>query len=245
METPSYEAVVNTYDIEVLKSGGDLQVTSLTKDGDLKLGDDRFNAMFRFVQRWRFNSPTLTALFEGVVTSRDRKRHLVGQRNQVVAAIRETTPAEQLHALNDEIAANEFGPAAYAGAIVLVLNNLLQRFKSDLDVHDEIWKKAYPLIEGCSVGSIVEAAANNFRHHDEWARSEPPTRQQLPSILTVAAILKRPIASDGSRHPFRQNVCPEIIEALSGGDYERLNHKVFTFANSIVSGKVDNYCCRD
>lgn len=242
IQAPSYEAVVNAYDIAILKPGGDFQVTStgalhLTKDRTLKLGDDRFNAMFRLVERWRLNSPTLAVLFEAVANSRDQKQHLVDQVNGGGLAIHDTHSVEAFRTLNDEIGANEFGCAVYAGAIMLVLSNLLLRFKIDLNANDKDWKGACPLIEGCSVGSIVQAAANNFRHHDEWARTDPPKPRQLRWISTIAAILKRSIAPDGSRHPFRYNACPEIIEVISGGDYERLNRNVFTFANRMVSGR--------
>jgi hypothetical protein len=58
---------------------------------------------------------------------------------------------ERFHALNDEIAANEIGGSACAGAIVLALSGLLQSFKNDMDASKDDWDKSAPLIQGCSV----------------------------------------------------------------------------------------------
>jgi hypothetical protein len=63
----SYQEIIETYDIGLLKAPGDLQLTAdgdiAVHDEDLKLGNDQYNAMFRFVQAWRFNSLTLEGLF--------------------------------------------------------------------------------------------------------------------------------------------------------------------------------------
>ena len=92
-----------------------------------------------------------------------------------------------------------------------------------------------PLTEGYSVGAIIDAAANNFRHHDEWAKTEPPSQQQLRSISVIAAVLKIAIKPNGGRHPFRRNVCPDIVVVLSQGSFEIMNRNIFAFANSMVS----------
>jgi hypothetical protein len=76
---------------------------------------------------------------------------------------------------------------------------------------DDDWDECSPLIKGCSFGSVVTAAANNFRHHDEWARRDPPTEKQMKSIRVIAAVLKVPIGKNGNGHPFRRNVCPEVV----------------------------------
>ncbi|MGH7812419.1 MAG: hypothetical protein ACREQI_00245 [Candidatus Binataceae bacterium] len=233
-QAPSYEDVVKTYGLEVLKPGGDLQITTTgglerTSDGGLKFGDDRFNAMFRLVQRWRFNSPTLMVLFDSDVHARAQKQRSNEQRNRMNFAAQDANFVREFHALNDEIGASEFGCAAYAGAIMVVLSNLLLRFGNDLKATDEDWKKSDPLVGGYSVGSVIRAAANSFRHHDEWARTNPPTPQQLPSIEVIASTLNEPTTR------IRSNACPEVIQALSGGSYDQLNRNFFTFANNMVA----------
>ncbi len=141
----------------------------------------------------------------------------------------------RFHTTRDELGACDFGEMACAGAIMVVLNNLLIRFKKDLDATNNDWNKGAPLIEECSFGSVVTAAANNFRHHDEWARHDAPNEKQMKSIRVIAAVLKEPIRTNGKGHPFRRNVCPELVEALSGGNCEELNRKFFAFAKNMAA----------
>lgn len=143
------------------------------------------------------------------------------------------------HERNDEISANAIGTASYAGAIVMVLSRLLLAFKDDLNATNQEWTQSNPRIEGCSIGAIIEAAANNFRHNDEWLKhARKPTEQQLRSIRMLATALREPIAPDGSGHKLSRDICPEILELLSYGDFEQLASNYFTFANSIPSGRV-------
>ncbi|MDE2229789.1 MAG: hypothetical protein KGL11_12220, partial [Alphaproteobacteria bacterium] len=84
---------------------------------------------------------------------------------------------------------------------------------------------------------VLEASANNVRHNDEWAKTRPPTRKQLGSIRVLAAALDEPIAADGKGHRLAREVCPEILQVVSGGDFTRLESAVFTFAKSLLSGR--------
>lgn len=236
-EIPSFDEVVATYNLEVLKKGSDLQLTeegdlALTDDRDLKLGDDRFNALFRLVERWRFNAPTLEMLFAFVTSATSRRGRID---REVEALGRKQFTPQEFHMLFDSIDATELGREIYAGAIVMVLNNLLQRFKRDLRADDGVWRDTGPFFGGASFGSVLAAAANNFRHHDEWARTEPPSAQQLNSIKIIAAALQRPVAMDGKHHPFRDNVCCSLLRVLSDGDNQRLNRNIFAFAAGLAA----------
>ena len=241
MQAPSYEDTIAAYNLEILKPGGDLQISAtgdlqLTPDGDLKLGGDGFNAMFRLVRRWCFNAPTLAVMFDAIARTQEQKQGYEAEKNDIASILFDDPQAiQKFHLLTDEIGASEFGCAAYAGTIMVVLGNLLARFKSDLNATQDDWKQAPPLIEGYSVGAIIDAAANNFRHHDEWAKTEPPSQQQLRSISVIAAVLKIAIEPNGARHPFRQNVCPDVVATLSGDSFEQLNRNLFDFATSMVS----------
>jgi hypothetical protein len=210
---------------------------AVTVDGcDLKWGNDRVNAMHRLIQRWCFNAPTLLGLFKLVRHAQTTKEQLGDEMNMIAPiAFGSTQSAERFHEINNEVGAYTFGGAACAGAIMVVLQNLLMRYKVDLNASNEKWKKSLPQIGGCSLGSIVVAGAANFRHHDEWACSNPPNSQQLSSIKVVAAALNQPIAADGKGHPFRGNICPQLLEAVSGGDCEKLNQRFFAFAKDLAS----------
>jgi hypothetical protein len=234
---PSYEQVIETYDIDILRAPGDLQLTTdgdiAVHDGDLKLGNDQYNAMFRLVQAWRFNSPTLEGLFNLVVSSEAARNRFCEEQEEILARLFATNwshhSLKQYHASNDEIGGNEIGEAACAGAIFVILNNLLSRFQNDLHVGGDRWSRGGPLINGLSLGTLVSAAANNFRHYDEWRRSSPPSRQQQASmdvILKVLGIECRAI---------RENVCPKILKVVGNGNYEKFGNTFFEFAKRIVS----------
>ena len=177
---PAYDHVVDMYELNILKLGGDLQITesgdlALTAYGDLKLGDDRLNTLRSLVDRWRFNATTLDGLFKLVTDAQLAKRRLDDEMNNVASSVFDS-PAlmGRFHTIRDELGACAFGEMACAGAIMVMLHNLLMRFKNDLKAPHDHYNKCAPLIEGCSFGSVVTAAANNFRHHDEWARRDSP-----------------------------------------------------------------------
>ena len=142
------------------------------------------------------------------------------------------------HELNDQISVSELSAPIYAGAIVLVLSGMLQTLKYEIDATYDDWEKSAPLMEGCSVGAIIVASGNNFRHNDEWARTRRPTRKQLPSIRVLAAAFKEPIAADGSGHKFGRNICPATLELLSGGSFDGLASNFFAFARNMVERRL-------
>lgn len=235
---PRYADVIAAYELDV--RGGDLQLTpqgdiAVTADGDLKWGDDRINAMHRLVQRWCFNVPTLAGLFKLVTHAHTTRQQLNDEMNLIAPIVFQNTQnIQRFHDINNEVGASTFGGAACAGAIMVVLHNLLMRYKADLNATKEKWEICTPQIEGRSLGSIVAAGAANFRHHDEWARCNPPNEQQLRSIEVIATVLKQPIAPNGKGHPFRGNVCPEILSVLSDGDIEVLSRRFFAFAKDLA-----------
>jgi hypothetical protein len=232
---PSNNEIVETYDIALLKTPGDLQLTAdgdiAVHDGDLQLGDDQYNAMFRLVQSWRYNSPTLEDLFNLTIGSRQSHRQLNNELENVMSRLFATSwsagTISEYHATNDLIGANEIGEAACAGAFFVILNNLLMRFKYDLRVPQERWVRGEPLMGGASFGALVTAAANNFRHHDEWRRAKRLTRQQRESVKVLQPAL-------GVVEPIRRNVCAALLDRLSYGKYEQVPRTLFAFAKSVT-----------
>ena len=125
----AYESIVTRHGLGRILAGGDLQVTAsgdlaLTRDGDLKFGNDRCNAMHRLVQRWCFNARVLETLFVLVTEESQRKRQAESER-EAVAGVVFASPemTEKFHALGEEVGAGEFGAAACAGAIMVVLQD--------------------------------------------------------------------------------------------------------------------------
>ena len=199
MHLPAYAEVIERYDLDILKVPGDLVAKdgniAITKYGDLMQNNAEYSAMSRLVQGWRFGAPTLQTLFEMAFTTMRLWKDLDESRNHAFTSRR----FDAYHELNDEIGANELASAAYAGVVIPMLNRLLLAFKDDMHSTRDDWEKSPPLIEGHSVGSLLEASANNFRHNDEWAKTRPSDEtytRQRQSRNVLAAAHQEPDGSD-------------------------------------------------
>ncbi len=251
----NYEDVVKTYKIAILEQPADWSVDdrdhARTSDGDIKLGDSVYSALSRLVRLWCYNETHFRYLFEAA-------REMIGRHSQLADEIDDIANkragelaanpmvsidefAKALHAHADSEGLVYFGANTYAGCLMVALGNALQRFKSDLDV-GPAWETAGPTFGGYSVGSIVVAAANGYRHENEWAIQLASTgklkEHQKPSHNVIAGALA------GSSIAEISGVAriPEIVQLLSNGDFERLTLNVFDFAknvaNAAASGKV-------
>lgn len=84
MEDPlslSYSELAVKYDLGSLKEGGDFSITpdgdlATTACGDLKVGDDRHNALHRIVVRWQMEAPVLASMFDDVLECGRRGRNM-------------------------------------------------------------------------------------------------------------------------------------------------------------------------
>jgi hypothetical protein len=203
-------------------------------DGDLKLGNDQHNALHRVVARWRMAAPVLFSMFETVLGANEKKLTYEAMIASLLARkpLDKETAADFLE-LQEAIGANTDGPGNAAGGIAVAINNLLRREWVDLG-KPVSWETAGSRIAGHSFGRVIEAAANNFRHSDEWARAVVPNPQQLDSIRVIAGVFGASLAPDGARHPFRTNVCPKLLLVASGGSFEGLMDKTFDFARALA-----------
>jgi hypothetical protein len=243
---PAYDAIVDDFCLEILKTPGDLSIENgdiaLTKDGDLKMGDTVYSGLFRLVQAWRYNSPHLRFMFSTAEFMREHRVSLDNKMNEAAEARAtqfdigtflkpDLNWNNQYWAIVDEQGAAEFGRATYGGCLVLLLSSSLLRFKDDIDATGDDWMKAAPLYGGCSFGQVIVAAANGFRHEDEWAKTRPSTSKQEASQKILSAALEGKQAHI-LRTPGRS---AEVLELLSnGGDFERLTANFFTFAHNVA-----------
>lgn len=230
----AYGSIVTRQGLSEILGGADLQ---LTPSGGIQLGNDRHNAMHRLVVLWASNWRALDTLFDLVGVDRLRKAYAEAEREAIAAeVVARPELTKKFHALGEEVRAGEFGSAACAGAIMVVLNNLLQRYRTDLRRVSPKWGGIGPPFNGKSLGEVVEAASNNFRHHDEWAAIRgKPTKQQKKSIAVIEAVLvdHTPL-SPAFAVPWRRNACAELLFAVVGGsDFATLEQRFFEFAKAM------------
>lgn len=237
MPVPDYLETLDRFGLGWMKKGGDLQIKggdiAVTPDGDLQFGDARYNALFRLVERWRHNQPTLDVLFASMVDASDSLDDLQEARNSGNGALLYQNPAAY-HQETGEIIGYESASSVYAGSIVVVVNNMLQRFRKDLNASEDAWKAAGPLFSGYSAGSVINAAAANFRHHDEWARSRSPAGQQLASMEVLCAVTGQPVLDRHGHPSIRTNVCREVLLRASDGSADCLHQVTFEFAKALA-----------
>lgn len=209
----SYKNVVDTYNIKILKTVATIQISETGGpkmiNGDFQLGDIKYNAMFRLVQKWRASAPNLSNEFSSTTKLQDQIRHYRNEKNKI-ANILHSNPDKipYLHGLNDKIASCVSQIESMAGNIIMILDNLLDRFYKDLGLQNiESLNKpsnsGINLINKYTFGEIVIAAANNYRHHGEWAITNKLTKRQQKSIKVIGAILDIRLPFDHAHHPFR------------------------------------------
>lgn len=235
-----YWDIAERYNLTPIKKGTDLALTTpegltLTKDFELKRGDDVQSALGRVVGRWWFNAPVLNTLLNIVIQAKQRLADAEKAREEFVTLYRPDPVAAMIlwREIGYEIGVHESGPEACAGAIMVVLQSALRRESSDLN-DPPSWTTAGELIGGHAFGPIVEAAAINFRHSDEWSRRLAPKRRQLDSIQVLADVLGDTLTTDGASHQFRGNKCPEILTALCDDSFETLMDRFFGFARGLA-----------
>ena len=117
---------------------------------------------------------------------------------------------------------------------MIVIGSLLGRFQNDLGVGKEDWIAGTPSYAGHSVGQIFIAAANSFRHADEWkkalfAKKITSKQQHSMSILKAALGLQ----TDYDFHN-TTNICESIFDLIGNCDFDNIARSALTFANNLA-----------
>lgn len=248
LASPPFDEFVELYELHMLKEGGDLQIVNgdlaLTKDCDFMLGDKSYNALFRLAEHWRHNAPHVAVLMQLLDQMTENYRE--GQRRLDDAATAETMRKLETcahgsspqflrawHSHYDEEGAAVSGQALYAGCIVMLASNALLRFWDDLDRPEGPWRNCRRQTGGRSVGEILIASANGFRHGDEWAKTRPLTPQQRRSAEVLISALGAPDSSQlGTAPPGR---CLDVIRLLAHADgIYGFNRAMLGFAHDVA-----------
>lgn len=242
---PGYDEIITRNQIDMLMKPGDLVIRNgdlaLTEWGDLMLNDEYYHSFFKLVQEWRFNYPTLRIMFEAVflsVTNIEKSNknveNILRPPGRIFSQPMPAIDYDAYHKAIDQHGAIEVATGIYAGSVAMVLSKSLLAFKSNISANEDEWRKSAPLFNGCSVGQILEASANNVRHNDEWAKSRPPTSQQLRSIHVLATALNEPMSPNGSGHRLARDICPETLQLICNGNFEKLEKMIFMFAKNMM-----------
>jgi hypothetical protein len=240
MPVQTFEQIVERFGLQEMRSGLDFQTTksgdlATTRDGDLQMGNTRMNAMFRFVQRWRLSESTLVQLFGPMVSAAKRYEELIEEKNNKAHTFFEKP--DLLHELNDGIVESQLLSSTLAGSLTVILNNLFQRLRSDLNASDDEWRNARPEFTGYSMGEAIAAAAANFRHYDEWACMKSPKDQALRSMTVLSSLLNVPALTQHGFPSIRTNVCAEMLMLISQGEIETLYERAIAYAKSLCKFK--------
>src|ERR1700694_5660560 len=130
---PSYEEVVQRYNLTLLMAGDDWSLTNddltLTKDGDAQLGDIAYSSLHRLVELWRYNEPHLRYLFDTANEMFARRECLHQKLNaigpQSMGAQGRVDDFEQFaaefNAIREEQGVAIFGAGTYSGCLMLVV----------------------------------------------------------------------------------------------------------------------------
>lgn len=238
MPPQDFDLALSRFGLEQLKSRLDLQLTktgdiAITRDGDLQLGDTQANALFRFVERWRYSESTIAELFGQLVQADRMLEELSVAREKGEGPSLCQTP-KAYHDVTEAIVESQFISSTLAGSIAVILNNLLQRLKSDINASNADWFSSAPLIKGVSVGEIFSAAAANFRHYDEWAATRTPGDRQMASMRVLCGVLDVPVLTTHGFPTIRNNVCGKVLMLISRGSIDTLHEAVFDYAKSLA-----------
>lgn len=246
--SPPYDAFVERYGLHMLKEGGDLQIVdgdlALTKDRDLMLGDKSYNALFRLAEHWRHSAPHVAVLMD--LLDQMAGNLCEAQRRLDDAAVAETQRKQEAwtfgasseflrawHSHYDEEGGAVFGQEIYAGCIIMLASNALLRFWDDLDRPEGPWRNCRRQFGGRSVGEILIASANGFRHADEWVKTRPMTAQQRRSADVLTSTLGAPDISQ--LEPSPPGRCQEVIRLLAAGEgFDGFNKAMLGFAQDVA-----------
>ena len=233
MRIMDYDQALVLFNLSMLKTKGLVDSTmdkngsiAVTRDGHLQMGEARVNALFRLLERWRISQFTVDELYATWRSTRDELKTLRSQHHNssLVADPRKS------HSEAESLSELEENSGILAGAIFVVLNNLLQRFKQDLEIFQSSTAASAP--NQPPFEAVIIAAAANFRHYDEWAGSHATNSQQQKSVSALCQFLGMPPNGASGRPAIRSNVCGLVLEKLSDDAVETLHRKLFEYAKT-------------
>ena len=250
LASPDFDGLVDRHGLVMLQARGSLTLIdgdiATTKDGDIRLGDIPFSALYRLVEHWRHNAPHLHHLYllaEMMLSRRVEALKRLDRAAEITATrIADSGHIEHSpeffaawHAHWNEEGAAVFGNQTYAGCLILLASSALIRFRDDLDPTEAEWRSCGQRFGGHSTGEVIVAAANGFRHEDEWAKTRKPTSRQKFSQDVLADALGPQIIGQDNPPPGR---CPEVLKLLArDGGFDGFAGAILSFAHEVAQSR--------
>ena len=157
MKLIDYHVALNRFGLQRLSEAGVIDLVidakgdlAMTRDGDLQVGDTKHSALFRLIERWRASQPAIDALFGTLDQVEEQKLNLIATRQPISLS----KNARDFHAVSEGIKGSDHAAGAVGGALAVLLDNLLMRFKLDLGAQESDWKTTGPSYAGQSLGQV-------------------------------------------------------------------------------------------
>lgn len=226
MRKPStFSEIITEYNLSY--QPGDLRITPTC----LKIGSDQNDALRILIEVWRLSEPQLQYLFNHIIMLDGIIPHSAKSFEHAVCETWEVFETELFHAAIDEEHSYKIMRDAFAGAFMVVLNDIFYSYRKNSKVNKQIWESAGPLISGRSVGTVIESAANSFRHYAEWRldwnKHKRFTQQQCRTIDVIADVLHLNTLDAAYNASF------DLLFILSRGHWDYLAQRLFKFAQGV------------
>lgn len=110
----------------------------------------------------------------------------------------------------------------YAGTLFVVLSSWIQTFGKRIGLTQSQWLDTGETIRNQKLSKVIWAAANNFRHYEEW-RIETPKSKLSTDVL----------AGIGLQSPWDRNLSSEVLDIVLFADSEDVWKKMHVIANEL------------
>lgn len=212
---------------------------------DLQIIDPLWLALWRMLESMKHYEPFLKRFFEEAadtptfedVFAKYGIQHAISKSSRSLDD--EATVRRLLSDAMKEARSGMIPRDIFSGSICVLFNSVLRNVWSVAGKNQSDWEKSGPFVGGTAItiGRAVESAGNNFRHGEEWARTSPPTEQQIASIRPLSEIMGVTLNADGSNHPFGGAlVCWAVLEKIAAGNgYDALQVEVTKFGINLLA----------
>jgi len=112
--------------------------------------------------------------------------------------------------------------AIYSGTLFVVLSSWIQTFGKKLGLTQNQWLETGETIAGRRISRIIWAAANNFRHFEEWTNVNDRNRSSIDVLQDVGVVA-----------PWDRNVTGEVLKIVNFPDQENVWNRMHVVANEL------------